>query len=103
MTTEVERRHQQRFPFQMELAILPPTGNIATKCVTRDVSSGGVYFYTDGWDDSVSDFQFYAALPREITLGSTVTAKCSATVVRVERNRFSKIGVAARIECWAVM
>lgn len=76
---------------------------MAATCITRDCGSGGIYFWADTWDDDVVTFEFCTVLPEQITLGSSVMAKCSATVVRVEREKFSKIGVAARIKGWAVM
>ncbi len=42
-------------------------------------------------------------LPGQITMGNPVLAKCSATILRVEREKFNKIGVAARLKGWIVM
>ncbi len=103
MTGQIERRHQQRFARQLALSIMKPEGYLAASCVTRDISSGGIYFCTDTWDDSILTFEFCTVLPEQVTLGNSVTAKCTATVLRVEQEKFSKIGVAAKIHCWAVL
>ncbi len=103
MTTQIERRRYQRFPLQVELSILPPCRILGSTCLTRDVSSGGVYFYADAWDKTIADFDFYAVLPKEITLGSPVTARCSAVVLRVDHYKMNRTGVAAKVRRWTVM
>ncbi len=100
---QLERRRQQRFPFQLELSIFAPSGKISAVCTTRDVSSKGVYFYADAWDASIGNFKFYAVLPPEVTLGSPLGARCSARVVRLERHRFNKVGVAAEVNEWSIV
>ncbi len=103
LPAQVERRRQQRFLIQLALSIMKPEGHMAATCMTRDLGPGGIYFWADTWDDDVVTFEFCTVLPEQITLNSSVMAKCAATVVRVEREKFSKIGVAARISGWAVM
>ncbi len=87
----------------MALSIMKPEGYIESTCISQNVSSGGVYFWADTWDDRLLRFEFVTVLPAQITLGASVMARCSAKVVRVERDRFTKVGVAATIKCWAVM
>jgi PilZ domain len=103
MPTQMERRRQQRFAMQLPLSIMMPGCSLGPTCMTRDVSSGGVYFWADTWDDNTRAFQFCTVLPEQVTLGDSVMAKCAAIVLRVEREKFSKVGVAAKIKGWNVM
>lgn len=103
MAANVERRRQQRFVMELPLSIMMPHCRIGPICVTRNVSSGGVYFWADSWDDKLETFEFCTILPEQVTKGNSVLAKCSATILRVEREKFSKVGVAARINSWIVM
>ncbi len=103
MTTQVERRHQQRFAMQLLLWDMNPQAHGSATYVTRDVSSRGVYFWADTWDEEVGTIEFCTMLPGQVTMGNPVLAKCSATVLRVEREKFSKVGVAARIKGWTLM
>ncbi len=83
---------------------MPPCKVVGSTCLTRDVSSGGVYFYTDAWDDSIPDFDFYAVLPREVTLGDEMLARCSAVVLRVDHYyEMKRTGVAAKVRRWTMM
>ncbi len=88
---------------QLALSIMKPEGHMGTTCMTRDVSAGGVYFWADSWDDNVEGFEFCTILPEQVTMGNSVLAKCTATTLRVEREKLSKVGVAAKITCWAVV
>lgn len=103
MVTQIERRQQRRFPMRLALSIEKPEGLIGIHCVTRDVSSDGVYFYADIWDASVINFEFCTVLPGQLTFGSPVMAKCSGEVLRTEREGLGKTGVAAKLECWTVI
>ncbi len=103
MATQVERRQQQRFHMQLPLSLVMPQCHVGPLCMIRDLSSGGIYFWADSWDDTLETFEFCTILPEQVTLGREVMAKCTATVLRVEREKFSKVGVAAKIKGWMVM
>ncbi len=103
MTGQIERRHQQRLTLQLLLWTMSPSARSSATYVTRDVSSRGVYFWADIWDEEVETIEFCTVLPGQVTMGNPVLAKCSATILRVERDKFSKIGVAATINGWTVM
>ncbi len=103
MIPQVERRGQQRFALHFPLSMLRPAEVVECSCVTRDVSTGGIYFYADSWDDAVTRFDFCAVVPVELTLGQPVNARCSAVVLRVDREGLSKPGVAAKVEGWTLL
>jgi hypothetical protein len=96
MTTGVERRHAPR----MSLSVPVRTPNRAPGRVfglTKDVSAGGLYIYTESedWREG-SRIQFVFDFPPEVT-GHTATTVCGGTVVRAERVE-SLFGIAVRID-----
>ena len=97
MTSGVERRRARRFVVSLpvrrpELSQEPVFG------VTRDISSAGVYFYTEG-DDWIEGkrIDFAMELPSELTQAEPAKSVCSGTIVRAERVE-SVIGIAVRID-----
>ncbi len=103
LAKQVERRHQKRFVMRFPLAVMMPECRIGPTCITRNVSSDGVYFWADSWDDNMESFEFCTILPEQVTMGGSVMAKCSATVLRINREKFSKVGIAAKVEKWTVL
>ncbi len=103
MMFESERRRQQRFPLHTRISLLRPSSLADAGCVCRNVSTGGIYFYADSWQDGVKELEFCVELPAQLTFGSMVTAKCSATVLRVDRDGLSKPGIAARVQRWTML
>jgi len=64
--------------------------------VTRDLSMGGVFLYTDRRVTEGSKLEIVLILPAELGLGEKQWACCQASVVRVEDG--DRFGVAARID-----
>jgi hypothetical protein len=96
MTTGVERRRAPR----LTLTVPVRTPNRAPGKVfglTRDVSAGGLYIYTESedWQEG-SRVQFVFEFPPEVT-GQPATTVCGGTVVRAERVE-SRFGIAVRID-----
>ena len=102
-TARAEKRRHQRLPLQLVLSIDRPERMVGAHCVSRDVSSGGMYFYAEAWDERITRFEFCAVLPAQFTAANPAVAKCSGRVLRVERETLGKVGIAARIESWMVM
>ena len=96
MSTGDERRKAPRYAVVLPVR-MPDSGVGTVFGVTRDVSSGGLYFYTEmpQWQTGARIefvFQFPAQITRELT-----TALCNGTVVRAETAE-SVRGIAVRIE-----
>jgi hypothetical protein len=72
-------------------------GNEEMRVFTSDVSARGVAFKVNtGFDDWALELEI--TLPPEITLSASLTVRCQAKVVRVQRSAPSYIKVAASIE-----
>jgi hypothetical protein len=80
-----EPRHELVLPIQV-------SGFAAT---TRDVSSGGVYFFSNAYFEPGGEIEFKLPLPKLADL--SVEFSCKATVVRVDA-AYAAFGVAARID-----
>lgn len=65
--------------------------------VTRDLSMGGIFLYTDQHIAEGSKLEIVLILPAELGFGEKQWACCQASVVRVEDGE-NKFGVAARID-----
>ena len=66
------------------------------EAVTRDLSTGGVFLYTDRRITEGSKLEIVLILPAELGLGEKQWACCQAAVVRVEDGE--RFGVAATID-----
>ena len=110
MTTSpvrVERRVGQRFPYLLPLSLSQPTGSVEGVGFTQDLSSRGVFFFTDAPLTEGSEIELTLRMPSEITLGESMPVRCRGRVLRVVRPASSaynraetKIGVAVRLECY---
>jgi len=96
MTTGVERRRAQRYPVFLPIRT-PNTGAGKVFGVTRDVSSGGLFFYTEleKWEAG-SSIEFVIQFPPQIAVQPESTL-CRGTVVRAETSE-SVRGIAVRID-----
>ena len=63
---------------------------------TRDVSTNGVFLYTNSPMEKGTEVELVLILPPELTSGQKCWVCCQATVVRVE-NTNQGFGVAAKI------
>src|SRR6266436_8131161 len=66
--------------------------------VTRDLSTGGIFLYTEQHIAAGSKLEIVLILPAGLGFGEKQWACCQASVVRVEDNGGTKFGVAARID-----
>ncbi len=93
-----ERRARRRFPVTIQIAILPSAELPVMEGTTRDVSSGGVFFYIDPKLKPAPDFDFILTLPSDIAPPEVGRIACHGRVVRVEEGAEGLLGIAAKIE-----
>lgn len=96
MTTGIDRRRAPRYSVFLPVRA-PTTGTEEMLGVTRDVSSGGLYFYTELEDwEAGSRIDFVFQFPPQVS-GRAATTRCRATVVRTEGPENAR-GIAVRID-----
>ena len=103
----VERRVGQRFPYLLPLS-LRAAGPIEGLGFTQDLSSRGVFFFTDVPLSEGTEIELTLRMPSEITLGESMPVRCRGRILRVIRpagqshntSAETKIGVAVRLECY---
>ena len=111
MTTppvRVERRVGQRFPYLLPLSLRQPATALEGVGFTQDLSSRGVFFFTDAPLTEGAEIELTLRMPSEITLGESMPVRCRGRILRVVRpsatgtsdssQREAKIGVAVRLE-----
>jgi len=105
----IERRVGQRFPYLLPLPLRQLGTSVEGVGFTQDLSSRGVFFFTDAAVTEGSEIELSLKMPSEITLGENMPVRCRGHVLRVVRpaaNRDAagsahaetKIGVAVRFE-----
>ncbi len=115
MTTSpvrVERRVGQRFPYLLPVSLRQPATGIEGVGFTQDLSSKGVFFFTDAALAEGEQIELTLKMPSEITLGESMPVRCRGRILRVVRPTLdlsyepsstraeTKIGVAVRLECY---
>lgn len=115
MTTpvRVERRVGQRFPYLLSVSLRQLPDGIEGAGFTQDLSSRGVFFFTDAPLTEGSEIELTLRMPSEITLGESMPVRCRGRILRIVRpvtahtepsvsmvRAESKIGVAVRLECY---
>jgi len=113
MTTppvRVERRVGQRFPYLLSVSLRQPSAVIEGVGFTQDLSSRGVFFFTDAPLAEGAEIELTLRMPSEITLGESMPVRCRGRILRIIRPVLSgigsssmaraetKIGVAVRLE-----
>ena len=94
---QTEQRSSRRFRLDLPVAVTFPTGDMpGITARTRDVSSRGVFIYSDSNMEKGSVLEFVMTLPPEITLASPIRVRCEGTVVRVDQSAHYR-GVAVAI------
>jgi len=114
MTTppvRVERRVGQRFPYLLSITLRQPSGSVGGVGFTQDLSSRGVFFFTDVPLTEGVEVELTLRMPSEITLGESMPVRCRGRILRIVRpasgdgsakaaQAQTKIGVAVRLECY---
>jgi hypothetical protein len=113
MTTppvRVERRVGQRFAYSLPVSFRQIADSIEGVGFTQDLSSRGVFLYTDSPLNEGAEIELTLRMPSEITLGQSMDVRCRGHILRIERpanaeslngqRSGTKIGVAIRLECY---
>jgi c-di-GMP-binding flagellar brake protein YcgR len=99
-----ERRSGERTPVQVPVSVKAPSEQVATSGVTRDLSAGGIFLYTDSRISEGSELEVVLILPAEITKSEKQWVCCQALVVRIEAGREEgSFGVAASIRSMDIL
>jgi hypothetical protein len=109
MTTppvRVERRVGQRFSYLLPVSLRQPQPPVEGVGFTQDLSSRGVFFFTDSPLTEGAEIELTLRMPSEITLGESMPVRCRGRILRIVRpvassnpvRVESKIGVAVRLE-----
>lgn len=113
MTTppvQVERRAGQRFCYLLPVSLRQISPALEGVAFTQDVSSRGVFFFTDLPVTEGAEIEITLRMPAEITLGESMPVRCRGRVLRVQKpaqrsgdcfatiHAETKIGVAVRFE-----
>jgi c-di-GMP-binding flagellar brake protein YcgR len=102
--SKIDRRKRQRFSLRLPVSVKTDDGVIQESTQTRDLSTGGVFVYTNSRMQAGSDLELVLVLPPEITFADKRWVCCQASVVRVEENeRDGNFGVAAVIKRFDVL
>jgi len=92
-----ERRSRERKQVQVPVTVRKPDGTEGSG-VTRDLSSNGIFLYSDTGLEPGSKLELVVMLPPELGLGSGGWTLCEASVIRVEEKDGRGIGVAATLD-----
>ena len=109
MTTppvQVERRAGQRFPYLLPLSLRQAETSLEGVGFTQDLSSRGVFFFTNAPLTEGSEIELTLRMPSEITLGESMPVRCRGRILRIVGPSATadpsqaelKIGVAVRLE-----
>jgi hypothetical protein len=98
----MERRRQVRTPVEIPVKIRPKTDHPAEQVelsgTTRDLTSSGIFLYTDSGFEPGAKIELVLMLPPSIELGPGGWTLCQASVIRVEPSAGKGIGVAATFD-----
>ena len=99
----IERRAGQRFPYLIPLSLFHPSSSTEGVGFTQDVSSRGVFFFTEAPLTEGSEIELTLKMPSEITLGDSMRVRCRGRILRIVKPPLNsadsaKIGVAVRFD-----
>jgi hypothetical protein len=98
MRTKSEQRSGTRVSARLPVNVRTSSGSTVIDAHTRDVSTSGVFFYTNSPLIEGSEIELVLILPPELTSGLKGWVCCQAHVLRVETGLGSEFGIAARID-----
>jgi c-di-GMP-binding flagellar brake protein YcgR len=98
MKPKIDRRSRRRVVATLPVRVRGAEANAELSAQTRDVSSNGVFLYSESRLAEGSDVELVLILPPELTSGEKCWVCCHARVVRVEQGPGKNFGVAAEIE-----
>jgi hypothetical protein len=82
-TVVVERRIGQRFAFNLPVSLLDLASSAEGLGFTQDLSSRGVFFFTDMALREGAEIELTLRMPSEITLGENMRVRCRGRVLRI--------------------
>ena len=97
MTTpplHLERRAGQRFAYNLPVSLRDLSSGAEGLGFTQDLSSRGVFFFTDLPLAEGNEIEVTLMMPSEITLGESMRVRCRAQVLRVVKPADAAIGAA---------
>src|SRR5215467_1164350 len=97
LESKQEKRTRSRLTLSVPAKVKNGDTDQEHQAVTRDLSAGGIFLYTDQQIAEGSKLEIVLILPPELGFGEKQWACCQASVVRVEDSE-SQFGVAARID-----
>jgi hypothetical protein len=96
LDSKTDKRARSRISVNVPAKVRSKQMDAEVAAVTRDLSMGGVFLYTDRKITEGSKLEIVLILPAELGLGDKQWACCQASVVRVEDGE--QFGVAATID-----
>jgi len=97
MDTKIDRRSRGRVSVQLPVRVRSAPGSAESAAHTRDLSTNGVFLYTQSRFAEGSELELILILPPELASGEKCWACCHARVLRVEQQAGKEFGVAAEI------
>jgi hypothetical protein len=97
MPSKIDRRSRQRVVANLPVRLRSTATNVELSAQTRDVSTNGVFLYTNTSMMQGSEVELVLILPPELTSGEKYWVCCHARVLRVEQGPGEDFGVAAEI------
>ncbi|HTC50206.1 MAG TPA: PilZ domain-containing protein [Candidatus Aquilonibacter sp.] len=97
MSTNLDRRSRQRVVTRVPVRVKSCNGNEELSAETRDISTNGVFLFTQSRLVQGSNLELVMILPPELTSGKKSWVCCHARVLRVE-DKGKEFGVAAEIQ-----
>ena len=98
MNSKTNRRSRERVVTQLPVRVRSSAAKTESSAQTRDVSTNGVFLYTESRMAEGSDVELILILPPELTSGEKCWVCCHARVLRVEQGSGKGFGVAAEIK-----
>lgn len=94
-----DKRKARRFELQLPVTVMAVGEKSATNEVrTKDISSTGMLLEFDESVEEGTSVELVVDLPQEITQAGQVRLRCTGRVVRVDRSKPARTGVAVTIE-----
>lgn len=100
---DTERRSRERLVRPLPVRVRTQAGAPELTAHTRDLSTNGIFLYTESRMAEGSDVDLILILPPELTSGEKCWVCCHARVVRVEESPGTGFGVAAAIQRMEVL
>ena len=98
MNSKNDRRSAPRTVATVPVRVRKPGGEPELDAQTRDISTNGVFLYTNNRLAEGSEMELVLILPPELTGGEKCWVCCHARILRVERAPGERFGVAAEIQ-----